>query len=270
MHRELTCYDPSVQARLCSRAARAPTEGVSRLTRDGHQFDLRPDAEESAPEIDLPLHDNAPESVIAPAIPSRTATPSETARSRGGVIAVAMLMIGLFAGGAVGFMAGQRMAPPSPTRAVEAAPPAAVESVEDARPPDEPGTPRDYTSVERAGTIAPPSAAEAARAPRLVTDGPDAPAPAPPGRQDAPNAAGSDSMRPAAAASRAATVQFASRPGGAVVYMGDRRLGSTPFTVRDVTPGTYRIRMELAGHQPWTTTVAVEPGADVRVGASLE
>jgi hypothetical protein len=52
--------------------------------------------------------------------------------------------------------------------------------------------------------------------------------------------------------------------------MGDRRLGSTPFTVRDVTPGTYRIRMELAGHQPWTTTVAVEPGADVRVGASLE
>jgi hypothetical protein len=52
--------------------------------------------------------------------------------------------------------------------------------------------------------------------------------------------------------------------------MDDRRVGTTPFTIRDVSPGTYRVRMELPGHRPWMTSVTVDAGASARVGASLE
>jgi hypothetical protein len=65
-------------------------------------------------------------------------------------------------------------------------------------------------------------------------------------------------------------LELVSRPPGATVYIDDVRVGVTPVTVNDVMTGTRRIRMEMFGHQTWTTTVEVETGAHVRIGASLE
>jgi len=66
------------------------------------------------------------------------------------------------------------------------------------------------------------------------------------------------------------TLQIASRPAGATVYVDDLRVGTTPMTMSGVKPGAHRLRIELPGHRPWTTSVNVEPGAQARVGASLE
>ena len=65
-------------------------------------------------------------------------------------------------------------------------------------------------------------------------------------------------------------LELASRPSGATVFVDDVRVGVTPVTINDVTPGSRRVRMELPGHQPWSTSVDVEVGAHVRIGASLE
>jgi hypothetical protein len=37
-----------------------------------------------------------------------------------------------------------------------------------------------------------------------------------------------------------------------------------------VTPGSKTVRLELAGHKPWSSTVHVAAGQRVRVAASLE
>jgi hypothetical protein len=66
------------------------------------------------------------------------------------------------------------------------------------------------------------------------------------------------------------TLQVASRPAGAQVFLDGVLVGRTPLVVSDVKRGSHRVRIELAGHRPWTTSVNVEPGARVRVGASLE
>ena len=61
-----------------------------------------------------------------------------------------------------------------------------------------------------------------------------------------------------------------SRPSGATVFVDGRQVGSTPLSVPDVTPGTRRIRLEMAGFNPWVTTTDVQAGTRTRVAASLE
>jgi hypothetical protein len=65
-------------------------------------------------------------------------------------------------------------------------------------------------------------------------------------------------------------LELVSRPLGATVFVDEIRVGVTPVTVNDVMPGTRLIRMELLGHQTWRTSVNVEAGAFMRIGASLE
>ena len=61
-----------------------------------------------------------------------------------------------------------------------------------------------------------------------------------------------------------------SLPSGAEIYVDDVRVGATPMTMNNVPPGAHRVRIEMPGHRPWTTTVNVEAGVLAHVGASLE
>jgi hypothetical protein len=61
-----------------------------------------------------------------------------------------------------------------------------------------------------------------------------------------------------------------SRPSGATVYVDGRAAGQTPVVVERIAVGSRAVRIELAGHRRWSTTVEVGPGARTRVAASLE
>jgi len=61
-----------------------------------------------------------------------------------------------------------------------------------------------------------------------------------------------------------------SRPSGATVFIDGQRMGTTPMSLPDLSPGTRRIRLEMTGFSPWVTTAEVEAGARGRVAASLE
>ena len=78
---------------------------------------MRADSTESAPEIDLPLHDRVPEQDVPPAV-------QYISSSWGPGVAIGMLVIGLLAGFVGGFIVAQRMTPPSPPPVVQVPRPA--------------------------------------------------------------------------------------------------------------------------------------------------
>ena len=110
-----------------------------------------------------------------------------------------------------------------------------------------------------------PTVLEALPQPVPVDLEPGTSAPRPPASEPIPSA--SDPRPPA---SRPATVRFDSRPSGATIYLDEVRVGVTPMTVNNVTPGTHQVRMEMLGNETWRTSVTVEAGAQHFVGASLE
>jgi PEGA domain/Protein kinase domain len=77
-------------------------------------------------------------------------------------------------------------------------------------------------------------------------------------------------IAPPAPVATTGTLAIDSRPTGATVFLDGRQVGTTPLSLPDVTPGTHRIRLELAGFNPWVTTADVQAGARARVAASLE
>ena len=163
--------------------------------------------------------------------------------------AAGMLVIGLLAGFGGGFVVGQRMTPLQP-------PPGAA-AVPRPLPPPHAAAParQDYTE---SSVVEPPRPPVAVRQPdvRLPTN------------------ASPTTDRPVARAVLApdepGTLQVASRPAGATVYLDNARVGTTPMTMSGVAPGTHRVRLELPGHSPWMTSVNIEAGAQAHVGASLE
>jgi hypothetical protein len=72
------------------------------------------------------------------------------------------------------------------------------------------------------------------------------------------------------AASSTGSLQVVSRPSGAQVFVDDTLIGTTPFVVSDIAPGSRRVRIELSGYKVWTKSVQIEPSARFRVSASLE
>lgn len=171
--------------------------------------------------------------------------------SSGRRFGVGLLVAGLIVGFGGGFFVGQRVAPPSPRPS--AAQVAAPGPVRDAPvPPAQKFT--DAPVVARPPTVE-------VQEPEVQ---PSVARPTAPGRA---NMRGGD---PAPTNTAPGSLHIASRPAGAQVYVDEARAGTTPMTMNDVKPGAYRIRIELPGHRPWTTSVNVEAGAQARVGASLE
>jgi pyruvate/2-oxoglutarate dehydrogenase complex dihydrolipoamide acyltransferase (E2) component len=245
------------------------TRGVPPLTGDRFQFDARDDAIER--DIDLPLRAETVDDDVT--LPDAEDEP-EPSSGRG--VAAGMLVIGLLCGFVAGFVAGQRMAPPLPASVAEAPKaPASSAAPESAAAIAEPAVIDDAgaqaTDIEQrvrtgnapAGDQNRPAAVAAAPAP--------APSPTPQPqatRVEPPRAPAS--AAPAPGSAQPAMLDLATRPSGATVFLDDVRVGVTPVTINDVAPGSRRIRLELEGHQPWSTSVDVKVGAHVRIGASLE
>lgn len=65
------------------------------------------------------------------------------------------------------------------------------------------------------------------------------------------------------------TLLIDSRPSGATASVNGRSVGLTPLTIEDLAPGSYTVRLQLAGFRPFTTTVRVVAGARARAAGSL-
>jgi hypothetical protein len=72
------------------------------------------------------------------------------------------------------------------------------------------------------------------------------------------------------AANSTGSLQVASRPSGAQVFVDDNLIGTTPLLLSNVAAGSRHLRIELSGYQIWTTAVQIKPSARFRVSASLE
>jgi hypothetical protein len=72
------------------------------------------------------------------------------------------------------------------------------------------------------------------------------------------------------AVAQVGSLQVVSRPSGAQVYLDDVRVGTTPMTLGMVSEGRHRVRLDLPGYRPWTTSVDVTGDNPTRIGASLE
>ena len=59
------------------------------------------------------------------------------------------------------------------------------------------------------------------------------------------------------------TLRIVSIPEGGRVYVNDEFKGETPFDLAGAKPGTYRIRVDKAGHEPLARDVTLEKGATV-------
>ena len=50
-------------------------------------------------------------------------------------------------------------------------------------------------------------------------------------------------------------------PDGARVYINDEFKGKSPYDFLNAQPGEYRVRVDMAGHEPNARTVTVDKGA---------
>ena len=243
------------------------------MTADGPQFDARPDRFGPDPS-DLPLQDEEPRI----AEPTLWQPPEEPRGSSRATVVAGALVIGLLTGFTGGLLVGQRGRSLPAPHAAAAVPAPPAPSADDARPVTpfaESPAPLTYTGP----TVADSSGTQAAEAlagrvsavGRAEPDPPRGPGavrttgvsvdPAPP-----PSPRGSDR----GATQDPGVLQFVSRPAGAQVFVDGVLVGQTPLTFVDVMPGARRVRLLLPGHRTWETSVTVEAGAQVRVGASLE
>jgi serine/threonine-protein kinase len=61
-----------------------------------------------------------------------------------------------------------------------------------------------------------------------------------------------------------------SRPRGATVSIDGKEYGKTPIRIPDIPIGSHVVRLELADHRFWTTSIRVTAGKDTPVTGSLE
>jgi hypothetical protein len=80
----------------------------------------------------------------------------------------------------------------------------------------------------------------------------------------------SEPAQATAATNTTGSLQVASRPSGAQVFVDDSLIGTTPFLLSNVETGSKRLRIELSGYKSWEKSVQIEPSARSRVSASLE
>jgi hypothetical protein len=75
---------------------------------------------------------------------------------------------------------------------------------------------------------------------------------------------------PKAGAAATGSLFVDSRPQGAKVIVNGKPAGVTPLRLNDQPAGAYEVRLELADHQPWTTTARIVGGETARVTGSME
>ncbi len=80
----------------------------------------------------------------------------------------------------------------------------------------------------------------------------------------------SEPAKATAAPTSTGSLQVASRPSGAQVFIDDNLIGTTPLLLSNVETGSKRLRIELSGYKMWTTSVDIAPSARFRVSARLE
>ena len=73
-----------------------------------------------------------------------------------------------------------------------------------------------------------------------------------------------------AGSGQAGSLQVATRPSGAQVFVDDSLIGTTPLLLSNIEAGSKRLRIELSGYKTWATSVQIEPSARSRVTARLE
>jgi len=65
------------------------------------------------------------------------------------------------------------------------------------------------------------------------------------------------------------TISFTSTPSSATVYVDSVKKGTTPFTLYNVTPGSYAIKVLMSGYLDWANRVTVTAGNQTSVSATL-
>jgi hypothetical protein len=58
------------------------------------------------------------------------------------------------------------------------------------------------------------------------------------------------------------SIQFASAPAGAEVYLDQEFRGSTPTTVTGIAPGDHALEFRYTGYESWSAVMTVSPGAN--------
>jgi PEGA domain len=69
---------------------------------------------------------------------------------------------------------------------------------------------------------------------------------------------------------RGGAIEIVSHPRDAQVLLDGNAIGRAPVSIPEVAEGTHEVRIELAGFNPWVTSVRVKDGSRTRVGASLQ
>ena len=95
--------------------------------------------------------------------------------------------------------------------------------------------------------------------------------PAAPARPE--SAAAPPAVRPASperGAAYSGVLYVDSRPRGAMILIDGKPSGTTPSRIPDIAVGSHVVRLELAGHRPWSVTTRVIAGQEAVVTGSLE
>jgi hypothetical protein len=64
-------------------------------------------------------------------------------------------------------------------------------------------------------------------------------------------------------------IYFTSTPSGAIVYMDNYQIGTTPFTKTKLLPGSHTLKLTLNDYDDWITTVNVVEGSTIPISATL-
>ena len=75
---------------------------------------------------------------------------------------------------------------------------------------------------------------------------------------------------PAPPAQGRAIVDIQSTPAGAEVFLGDKRIGTTPFQSEALPAGEHQLRLVSRYYEPWEQTVKLEDDVVERIDATLE
>jgi len=66
------------------------------------------------------------------------------------------------------------------------------------------------------------------------------------------------------------SVTISSTPPGSFVYINDKQYDNTPCEVKDLKPGTYKLKLQRPGYDPMERSFSIRPGQKTTVAISLD